>query len=504
MDIKGNNQIKKIILLSAAIALGSAFYALAATKTADKAGSWYPGNSEELRAMIKKCLDKAAAPKITGDIIGIISPHAGYVFSAPCAAYGYKELEDRGIKTAVIVGFNHATRHDGIAVCDYDSYKTPLGEVKIDKTISDELIKQNSKIYAMKEAFNDEQSTELQVPYLQTVLKDFSIVVISIGDQSLANCNILSDALYNVLKTRHNYVLIASTDMSHYLPYDKNNEVDKFSMELIKKFSGSALYFESMKHNHRLMCGFGAVTAVMDACKKLGADEVVILNHINSGDITFDRSNVVGYLSAAFVKGGVQTAEANTAFIKEGEKGMFTEEEKDKMLKLARDTITAYLKDGKKLEVKETDPLLNEEMGAFVTLHKKGNLRGCIGNIIGSGPFYLTVRNMAIESATGDPRFSPVTPDEMKDIDIEISALSPIEKITDPDKIIMGKHGVIVKQGYRSGVYLPQVATETGWSRDEFMDSLCMHKAGISPTAWRTGQCEIYIFTAEVFGETSP
>jgi AmmeMemoRadiSam system protein A len=171
------------------------------------------------------------------------------------------------------------------------------------------------------------------------------------------------------------------------------------------------------------------------------------------------------------------------------------------LLELARKTIETNLKDGKKLAVTETDPLLKEEMGAFVTLHKHGELRGCIGNIVGKGPLYLTVRDMAIEAATGDPRFPPVEPPELKDIEIEISVLSPLEKIDDPEKIKMGVHGVLVRKGFYSGVFLPQVATETGWSREEFMSNLCAHKAGLPKDAWKDGSCDIYIFSAEVFSE---
>ncbi|NQU94826.1 MAG: AmmeMemoRadiSam system protein A [Candidatus Omnitrophica bacterium] len=180
---------------------------------------------------------------------------------------------------------------------------------------------------------------------------------------------------------------------------------------------------------------------------------------------------------------------------------MLNSEQKTKLLKLARDSITHYLETGKRLDIKESDSVLNAEMGAFVTLHERGQLRGCIGNLQGHGPFYLTVRDMAVEAATGDPRFRPVTLEELKDIDIEISALSPMEKIDDPEKIETGTHGVLVKNGFRSGVYLPQVAIEAGWSREQFMNSLCGQKAGMPPDAWKKGECDIYIFTALVFGE---
>ena len=160
-----------------------------------------------------------------------------------------------------------------------------------------------------------------------------------------------------------------------------------------------------------------------------------------------------------------------------------------------------YVKLIKRLDFNESDPLFNKEMGAFVTIHKKGQLRGCIGNIIGRGPLYLTIRNMAIESSTGDPRFPKVTPGELDEIDIEISVLSELEKVEDTNTIEMGVHGVIVRKGFSSGVFLPQVATETGWSREEFMNNLCAQKAGLLPDAWKTGEADIFVFTAEVFSE---
>jgi AmmeMemoRadiSam system protein A len=182
---------------------------------------------------------------------------------------------------------------------------------------------------------------------------------------------------------------------------------------------------------------------------------------------------------------------------------MLTKEQRKKLLGLARNSIETYLTTGRKLEVSETDPLLLQNMGAFVTLHKAGELRGCIGNIVGQQPLYLTVRDMAVEAATGDPRFPAVAAGEMEDIEIEISALSPLEKVSSADKIELGRHGVIVRRGSRSGVYLPQVATETGWSKEEFLSSLCAHKAGLPADAWKDNSTELYIFSAEVFSEKS-
>jgi AmmeMemoRadiSam system protein A len=185
-----------------------------------------------------------------------------------------------------------------------------------------------------------------------------------------------------------------------------------------------------------------------------------------------------------------------------GEVAMLSKEQRKKLLVIARNSIETYLKTGEKLQLTENqDPLLLKEMGAFVTLHEHGELRGCIGNLVGQQPLYLTVRDMAVEAAVDDPRFLPLRLNELKDIEIEISALSPLERIDSVDEIKMGIHGVLVRRGFSSGVFLPQVATETGWSKEEFLSNLCAHKAGLPADTWKDKSTEIYIFTAEVFSE---
>lgn len=482
-----HKEMKQLILILAVLFF-TVNASLAEIKKAELAGTWYTDSKEALTAELQSYLAKASPPKVKGEIVALISPHAGFRYSGPVAAYGFKAIEGKGIKTVIVMGFSHKQQYDGIALLDVDGFETSLGVVNIDKKITKALIDKDSKIYNYPVAFSGENSIELQIPFLQIVLKDFRVVLIAIGNQNLENCEILGKALYDVLKDEESYLLVASTDMYHYLAYERANEIDKKTISFIKEFDVWGLYQESRTAGHRLMCGYGAVCATMIAAKRLGADKVEALKYANSGDTAGDKSRVVGYLSAVILD-----SEAK-------EKNMLDEAQRKKMLKLARDTITHYLETGEKLAVKEDDSVLNKEMGAFVTLHKYGQLRGCIGNMVGRGPFYLTVRDMAIAAAT-DRRFRPVTLEEMKGIDIEISALSPLEKIDNPEVIEMGKHGVIVKNAFTSGVYLPQVATEQGWNREQFMNSLCGQKAGMAPDAWKKGECEIYTFTAEVFGE---
>lgn len=180
---------------------------------------------------------------------------------------------------------------------------------------------------------------------------------------------------------------------------------------------------------------------------------------------------------------------------------MLTKEQKQILLKLARDTIEKYITQGKIIKYEYKDPVLNEKRGAFVTIYNKGHLRGCIGMIEGIQELYKTIIEMAIESATADPRFLPLTPDEINEIDIEISVLTPPKKIKSIDEITLGKHGVIVRKGNKSGVFLPQVATETGWDKKTFLEQLCMSKAGLPKDAYLDKSLDIYIFEAEVFRE---
>jgi len=472
----------------------------AEAKRSDLAGSWYEASSGKLRGELEGYLADVGMEQIEGDLIGLIAPHAGFRFSGPVAAYAYKALAERAPGIVIVVGFTHRRYFpDRIAVLTDEAFITPLGRSEIDADITESLIAYDENIQSIPEAFVSENSIEMQVPFIQVVLKDARLVLIALCDQRKQNSRLLADALYSVLRDKKDFVIICSADMSHYLPYADAKEKDADTIKKLEVFDPEGFYDYSMKHRHELMCGYGAVCAVMDACKKLGADKVEILDYANSGDTSGEKNRVVGYLSAAFVK--TKGALPDAGYVKKEVENMLNQTQRDELLKIARNSIRHYLETGKHLDVNVEDPVLKQDMGAFVTLHKHGRLRGCIGNMVARGPLYLAVRDMAVAAALNDPRFPLVTLDELDGIDIEISALSPMQRITDYNEIELGRHGVMVKQGMRSGVYLPQVADETGWSRDQFMSSLCASKAGISPDAWKAGECDIYVFTAEVFGE---
>lgn len=178
---------------------------------------------------------------------------------------------------------------------------------------------------------------------------------------------------------------------------------------------------------------------------------------------------------------------------------LLKDEQKLFLLRIARETVERYVKEGVVTEFDISDNRLKEKEGAFVTLHTDGKLRGCIGQILPSNDMlWKVVRNMAIEAAVHDPRFLPVSMDELPDLEYEISVLSRPEAIDDWRRIELGKHGVIARQGIHSGVFLPQVAIETGWSREEFLSQLCRQKAGLDPDAYLDPDLELSVFTVQI------
>lgn len=463
-------------------------------KEADLSGTWYLADSRKLYKKINSYLRSVKVQGIEGEVIAIISPHAGIIFSGEVAAHSFEPLREKGIKTVVLVGFSHRKDYDGIAVFDKDGIRTPLGVLYSDKALIKKITAVHEKIFTYLPAFSQENSVELILPFIQVALNSPKVLLLAIGRQSLENCQILGEALYQILKNKDNFLIIASTDMSHYLPDFEARNIDSKTAEIITQMQPKELFLRCYLKNR--MCGLAAVTATMIAAKKLGAEKARILKMDTSANVRGDKASVVGYLSAAFIR-DKPIKEKERVKMRE----FLTPKQRKELLKIARDTVNSYVKQKKVLDVETNDSILKETMGVFVTLHKDGQLRGCIGNIIGREPLYLGVRNMAIAAAAQDPRFSPVRFHELDDIEIEVSVLTPLRRISDSDEIILGTHGVLVRDGFRSGVYLPQVATETGWSKEEFMNSLCSQKARMEPDAWKTGKCEIHVFTAEVFGE---
>lgn len=459
-------------------------------KQPNVAGAFYPDNPVVLSEMIDKCLQDANPQTLEGEIFALISPHAGYDFSGSVAAYGYKLIKNRGYKTVVIIGPSHYSGFYGISVYPQGAFRTPLGDVFIDAEFTGKLIDATADIKFIPQAFQREHSVEVQIPFLQKALTAFKIVPIIMGQVDFGLCQELANRLVSLIGNRKDVLVIASTDMYHGYDYDEAEAIDRFTLSVLEEMNPQKLY-NKISEGTAQFCGGNGVVVTMLTAKGLGHNKLKVLKYANSAQITNRKVKgvwTVGYTSCVIDR-------------EKGEEAMLNKDQRKRLLGIARNSIDTYLKTGKKLELTEQDPVLNKKMGAFVTLHERGELRGCIGNLVGSQPLYLTVRDMAVEAAVGDPRFPPVKKEELKDIAIEISALSELERIADPLSIELGVHGVLVRRGFNSGVFLPQVATETGWAKEEFLSNLCSHKAGLSADAWKDKATEIYVFTAEVFSE---
>jgi AmmeMemoRadiSam system protein B/AmmeMemoRadiSam system protein A len=460
-------------------------------KEPNAAGGFYPDNPQELSGMIDSFLNAANPDTVEGEIFALISPHAGYGFSGEIAAFGYKLIQSKPYKTVIIIAPTHYYGFSGVSVYPEGLFRTPLGDLEIDKEFTKNLLYQDKDIFFEPVAFEKEHSLEVQLPFLQKTLSNFKIVPVVMGDCSFSTCQKLADLLKEAIGKRQDVLVVASTDMYHGYDYEELEVIDNLTLPYLKNMDAQGLY-DGLREGRLQLCGGFPVVSTLILAKTLGHNKLKVLTHTNSAEVTGKKAKgiwTVGYASCVIDQ-------------EKGEVAMLSKEQRKKLLVIARNSIETYLKTGEKLQLTENqDPLLLKEMGAFVTLHEHGELRGCIGNLVGQQPLYLTVRDMAVEAAVDDPRFLPLRLNELKDIEIEISALSPLERIDSVDEIKMGIHGVLVRRGFSSGVFLPQVATETGWSKEEFLSNLCAHKAGLPADTWKDKSTEIYIFTAEVFSE---
>ncbi len=466
-------------------------------KKPNVAGQFYTANPERLRSEIRSFLDRVedSPPR---DVRILVAPHAGYMYSGQIAAYGYKQVENKKFNTVVILAPSHHYGFPGISVWTQGGLETPLGVAEIDEEFAQKLVEADPLFVHEPGAFDQEHSLEVELPFLQVVQPQAKIVPVIMGQCKFETLERLAEVLNDLIGDRTDVLVVVSSDMSHFHKDKDARQMDQQTIELITGFKTQE-FWKSCAQQKLEMCGFVPVTTAMLLAKKRGL-QVADLKYANSGDVTGDFKRVVGYTAVVFFQGDPVPEKANEA----DTSGVLSLNQKQKaeLIDIARQTVEAYVRTGKTLEPKVSDARLSESEGAFVTLHKDGQLRGCIGNIIGQKPLYLTVRDMAIAAASSDPRFSPVSKEELPDLEIEISVLSRPWTVKNADEIQMGVHGVIVSRGWmHRGVFLPQVATETGWSREEFLSQLCAQKAGLPANAWKDPQTQLDIFTATVFSE---
>jgi MEMO1 family protein len=460
------------------------------------AGGFYPADPKALTAMIDDMLARASPPPINDPVLAVVAPHAGYQFSGPVAAYTYAVLKGRRFSRVVVIAPSHYEAFDFTSVFDGDAYATPLGTVPVDKTFAAQLVKMSSTIRFSSQGHTPtprgaEHALEVELPWLQRVLGDFELVPVVMGDQSYESSRALGVALAKLIQG-NDTLIVASSDLSHYHPYDEAVKIDHKTLNALQAWD-----YLSMSRNFEARvweaCGGAPIVAAMIAAERMGANQALVLKYANSGDITGDHSRVVGYSADVFLKTqSRKTVEPQFSL---------SAHEKNELLALARKSVEYAVREKKVYEpVASASEVLNEERGAFVTLRESGELRGCIGYTSAVKPLYMTVRDTATLAALRDSRFQPVSASELPRLDYEISVLSPLRRVLDIRQIKVGEHGLLIKNGAYEGLLLPQVPVEEKWDRQRFLEETCA-KAGMRSGCWKDENTDIFMFTAVVFGE---
>ena len=473
------------------------------------AGQFYPGEKAGLEAALAKAF--AAAPKkvFPKPVRAIIVPHAGYAFSAACAATAFKQLEGLGADRVVLIGCPHRVAVRGGAVWARGAWETPLGRVLIDEAGARAMIAAGGgQIREGRDPHGPDHCLEVEVPFLQKVLTPgFRLVPILFHATGEADFEALEAALKAVCDAKT--VVVVSTDLSHFPGRQDAEAVDERTLESWTTLDNAAIAQVSREQMGKgtasldcTMCGQDAVLGLIRAAKGLGLAGLAITGSANSAAVNGDEARVVGYGAAVLYGDAPATALAReTPPAPAAGPGAIPDEAGRRLIAIARKTIEAAAAGKPPPEPKEDDPALQVKRGCFVTLHKGGELRGCIGCFGSEDPLPATVRRMAVASSQEDPRFPPVTPAEVPQLDIEISILSEIAPCPDWKSIVLGTHGVIVRKGGRSGVFLPQVATETGWTLEEFLGHLARDKAGIGAEGWKDPETKLFTFTVQIVHE---
>jgi len=462
------------------------------------AGSWYPGTAAALQAQIESFFARVTAPPIVGEVVGLLAPHAGYMYSGQVAALAYECVRGKRYDAVIIIGPSHRASFHGVSLYPAGGFETPLGVVPVAEELARAIAADCPIVVPIPAVHAFEHSIEIQLPFLQVALGDFRFVPLLMGDQDRSTCTELARAIGRSVGTAK-VLIVGSSDLSHYHPYEVAVRLDRRALDSVAKMDAAALLTDLQRHLAEA-CGGGPVAVTMMAARQLGADAAIVRHYANSGDVTGDRSSVVGYGAAVFFARRTGATGSSKQEVGVEQSGELTAAERQSLLELARQTITARVMGRPEPPLPPLVGKLGEKRGAFVTLKKHGQLRGCIGYIEPIKPLAMTVRDVAIAAAFNDPRFRPVRREELNELEIEISVLSPLRQVSDLNEISVGRHGLYIVKGFYSGLLLPQVATEYGWDRLTFLEETC-RKAGLPPWAWKDDDAKIFIFSAEIFSE---
>ena len=413
------------------------------------AGQFYPAQASRLSEMISGMVDATAEKE---EVIGLISPHAGYPYSGPVAAAVISRVKFKD--TFVILGPNHTGMGKTLSIMTGGSWKTPLGSIDIDTELAGQILATSKYLEDDDKAHQYEHSIEVQIPFLQYFKKDFRIVPITFSYHSPAAYKEVGREIAQAVKDlERDVVIIASSDMTHYEPQESAEQKDSKAIEAILDLNENEL-LRRVDEFGISMCGYAPTVALITAAKELGATRAELVRYQTSGDITGDYAAVVGYAGIII-------------------KGM------SPLAKLAKVAVETYVRGREIPQPEELTAEMKERAGVFVSIHKLGDLRGCIGTFEPGTENVAkeTIAN-AVSSAARDPRFPPINPSELKDLTYNVDVLTTPEPVEGSDQLDPKEYGVIVESGFRRGLLLPDLE---GVDNVDYQISICRQKAGILP-----------------------
>ncbi len=482
--------------------------ALAADRVRESplAGGWFPADPVQLQTQVDGFLDAAGVVAPTGSIRALIAPHAGYAYSGPTAGAVFSLVRGQGFKRVLILSPSHYGRFRGLAVPELDAYRTPLGDVPVDQAAVAAL-RTSPLVGAHPDAFPREHSMEIELPLLQRALDPgWTLVPVLVGDLGPDDYQRAADLLRPLAD--ENTLVVASSDFTHYgsrfgyQPFPAGEGLqgrirdldDGAIAKILAKDADGFLAYQ--KDTGITICGFRPIGILL---RMLGTGaQVQRVAYATSGALTGDKENSVSYLGLVVTD---RQPIAVTVTPETEPDGALTDQDLRLLHRLATLGLeTAVLGQSPEREAALAETLaslperLREPAGAFVTLKRHGDLRGCIGFIDPRQPLYRAVLDNGDSAARRDPRFRPVAPAELKDLELEVSVLTPPQPIPSWEAFRVGEQGIVLSKGDRRAVFLPEVATEQGWTREETLTHLA-RKAGLPADGWRDG-ASFTVFTS--------
>lgn len=464
-------------------------------RRASGAGMWYPADSSQLLESVDAYIS-ASPSTVPEKPVALVVPHAGYDYSGPVAGVTYASLIGHSYKRVLIFGLSHGAQLRGASVLQVDAYETPLGSIPVNAEARDALL-DCPFVTEQPDAHLNEHSVENQLPLLQRALADFEMVGILVGEMTEDERASLAQVVRSLMDEET--LLVVSTDFTHYgpdygyVPFDDDvpDRLQMLHVVAVREILEVDIpgWDEFLRNTQATICGRNPVALLLATLQPFDDMQGRSIAYALSGDVTEDFTNSVTYSGIGFWRFG--------SGLNEGEQST--------LLRLSRDVVIDYFDRDTvpivDVEQYELTPRLESLGAAFVTLRNEGELRGCIGDIVAMKPLFLSAAENAYQASL-DPRFeeNPVKRDEVPDLQIEISVLTPMRRLVNPGDVRVGTDGLLIVRGRNAGVLLPQVPVEEGWDREQFLAAACL-KAGLPADAWRNSQTEIYRFSAQVFGE---